>query len=52
MPDRWMWSLPWELDNHFQRVSDARDAKYGNNGGDNVEEIPDPVQNEHAARFR
>lgn len=51
IPPSWMWPLDWELHDHFQRVKEERDKKYGSS--DDTE--PDDEMMDHnvyADRFK
>lgn len=38
MPDEWMWTLDWELEDHFKAVEAIRESKY-NGGGEDTDDI-------------
>lgn len=53
-PPEWMWPLPWEVEQWFDRVEKERDKKYGSSGDgtdDNIVE-PDLEPNVYAEALR
>lgn len=46
MPPRWMWHLDWELEQWFEEVDIARQAKYNVGDSDSGDEQAKMVKNE------